>query len=176
MRTYTIVVEPDQDGGYFVTVPALPGCFTRGCTIEECRERAVGPSRFTSQVFRPTASPFPRKSGRRDFWPSPSQPDVKAPVPPPALAGAGSSASLSGMRDSNGDHRCQRLPMSPAHQNGPLILTLHDGCTHSAHRAYSTAPRVRALRAAIPLLPGMMRLRPPETTWMRHPTRKSHLG
>jgi predicted RNase H-like HicB family nuclease len=29
MRTYTIVVEPDQDGGYFVTVPALPGCFTR---------------------------------------------------------------------------------------------------------------------------------------------------
>jgi len=25
MRTYTIVVEPDQDGGYFVTVPALPG-------------------------------------------------------------------------------------------------------------------------------------------------------
>jgi len=122
MRTYTIVVEPDQDGGYFVTVPALPGCFTRGSTIEECRERAVGPSRFTSQVFRPTASPFPRKSGRRDFWPSPSQPDVKAPVPPPALAGAGSSASLSGMRDSNGDHRCQRLPMSPAHQNGPLIL------------------------------------------------------
>jgi len=31
--------------------------------------------------------------------------------------------------------------MSPAHQNGPLILTLHDGCTHSAHRAYSTLPR-----------------------------------
>jgi len=29
------------DGGYFVTVPALPGCFTRGSTIEECTERAV---------------------------------------------------------------------------------------------------------------------------------------
>jgi len=25
MRTYTIVVEPDEDGGYFVTVPA-PEC------------------------------------------------------------------------------------------------------------------------------------------------------
>lgn len=24
-----------------MTVPALPGCFTRGSTIEECRERAV---------------------------------------------------------------------------------------------------------------------------------------
>jgi predicted RNase H-like HicB family nuclease len=25
MRTYTIVVEPEDGGGYFVTVPALPG-------------------------------------------------------------------------------------------------------------------------------------------------------
>ena len=41
MRTYTIVVEPEPDGGYFVTVPALPGCFTRGSTVEECRVRAV---------------------------------------------------------------------------------------------------------------------------------------
>jgi predicted RNase H-like HicB family nuclease len=30
MRTYTIVVEPEDGGGYYVTVPALPGCFTRG--------------------------------------------------------------------------------------------------------------------------------------------------
>ena len=41
MHTYTIVVEPEEDGGYFVAVPALPGCFTRGSTVEECRERAV---------------------------------------------------------------------------------------------------------------------------------------
>ena len=41
MRTYTIVVEPEPDGGYFVTVPALPGCFTRGQSVEECRDRAV---------------------------------------------------------------------------------------------------------------------------------------
>lgn len=26
MSTYTIVVEPDEDGGFFVVVPALPGC------------------------------------------------------------------------------------------------------------------------------------------------------
>ncbi len=39
MRTYSIVVEPD--GGYFVTVPPLPGCFTSGQTIEECQARAV---------------------------------------------------------------------------------------------------------------------------------------
>lgn len=41
MRTYTIVVEPDETGGYVVSVPALPGCFTHGTSIEECRTRAV---------------------------------------------------------------------------------------------------------------------------------------
>jgi predicted RNase H-like HicB family nuclease len=41
MRTYTIVVEPEEGGGYFVAVPALPGCFTRGNTIDECRVRAI---------------------------------------------------------------------------------------------------------------------------------------
>ena len=41
MRTYTILVEPDETGGFSVLVPALPGCFTQGRTLEECRERAA---------------------------------------------------------------------------------------------------------------------------------------
>jgi predicted RNase H-like HicB family nuclease len=41
VRTYTIVVEPDETGDLVVSVPALPGCFTHGKTVEECRERAV---------------------------------------------------------------------------------------------------------------------------------------
>ncbi|MGH9062552.1 MAG: type II toxin-antitoxin system HicB family antitoxin [Acidimicrobiales bacterium] len=41
MRTYTIVVEPDESGDLVVSVPALPGCFTHGKTIEECKERAA---------------------------------------------------------------------------------------------------------------------------------------
>jgi antitoxin HicB len=41
MRTYTILVEPEETGGFSVIVPALPGCFTRGDTIEQCRERAA---------------------------------------------------------------------------------------------------------------------------------------
>ena len=41
VRTYTIVVEPDETGDLVVTVPALPGCVTHGKTIEECKERAV---------------------------------------------------------------------------------------------------------------------------------------
>lgn len=41
MRTYTIVVEPEESGGYLVSVPALLGYFTHGGTIDECQERAV---------------------------------------------------------------------------------------------------------------------------------------
>ncbi len=36
MREYTIILDPDLDeGGYTVTVPALPGCVTEGDTLEE---------------------------------------------------------------------------------------------------------------------------------------------
>ncbi len=41
MRNYTIVLEPDlEEGGYTVTVPALPGCVTQGENIEQCIEHA----------------------------------------------------------------------------------------------------------------------------------------
>ena len=37
MRSYSIVADPDpEDGGFTVTVPALPGCVTQGKTLEEC--------------------------------------------------------------------------------------------------------------------------------------------
>ncbi len=33
---YTIILQPDiEEGGYTVTVPALPGCVTQGETLEE---------------------------------------------------------------------------------------------------------------------------------------------
>jgi len=42
MRTYTVVLDPDPDeGGYTVTVPALPGCVTQGATVEQCRDRVA---------------------------------------------------------------------------------------------------------------------------------------
>ncbi len=41
MRTYSIVLQPDEDeGGYTVLVPALPGCVTQGDSVEECVARA----------------------------------------------------------------------------------------------------------------------------------------
>ncbi len=32
---YTVIFEPAEEGGYVVSVPALPGCITQGETFEE---------------------------------------------------------------------------------------------------------------------------------------------
>ena len=34
-RTYTVNIEPCEEGGYWAYVPALPGCFTQGETLDE---------------------------------------------------------------------------------------------------------------------------------------------
>jgi len=38
--TYRILLTPEDGGGFSVTVPALPGCFTEGETVEEAIEMA----------------------------------------------------------------------------------------------------------------------------------------
>lgn len=35
--TYTAVFEPAEEGGFVVSVPALPGCLTQGETFEEAK-------------------------------------------------------------------------------------------------------------------------------------------
>ena len=43
MKTYVYqaVLTPDEDGGYDVEFPSLPGCFVCGDTIAEAAEQAV---------------------------------------------------------------------------------------------------------------------------------------
>ncbi len=41
LRKFKVIIEHDEDeGGYTVTVPALPGCITEGDTVEEALESA----------------------------------------------------------------------------------------------------------------------------------------
>ena len=40
MRTYRINLRKEEEGGYTVLVPALPGCITYGETIDEAIEMA----------------------------------------------------------------------------------------------------------------------------------------
>ena len=39
-RTYTFVFDPDPEGGFVVTCPALPGLVTHGATLEEAKTMA----------------------------------------------------------------------------------------------------------------------------------------
>jgi len=32
---YTVIIHKAEEGGYWAEVPALPGCFSRGETVEE---------------------------------------------------------------------------------------------------------------------------------------------
>jgi predicted RNase H-like HicB family nuclease len=38
MRTFTVVVHEDPEGGFWGEVPALPGCYSQGESIDELRE------------------------------------------------------------------------------------------------------------------------------------------
>lgn len=38
--TYKIHLQPEPEGGYTVTVPALPGCVSYGATLDEAIEQA----------------------------------------------------------------------------------------------------------------------------------------
>ena len=38
--TYTVHIEPAEEGGFVVSVPALPGCFTQAETQEEAMQMA----------------------------------------------------------------------------------------------------------------------------------------
>ncbi|MDP8228203.1 MAG: type II toxin-antitoxin system HicB family antitoxin [Candidatus Electryoneaceae bacterium] len=40
-RKYTAIFESAEEGGYTVTVPALPGLVTEGDTFEEAKEMAL---------------------------------------------------------------------------------------------------------------------------------------
>ena len=37
---YTVLLDPNPDGGYTVTVPSLRGCITEGLTFEEAIDNA----------------------------------------------------------------------------------------------------------------------------------------
>ncbi|MGA2879598.1 MAG: type II toxin-antitoxin system HicB family antitoxin [Bryobacteraceae bacterium] len=38
MQTYAVVIHEDPEGGFWGEVPALPGCYSQGDTIEELKD------------------------------------------------------------------------------------------------------------------------------------------
>ena len=37
MRKYAVVIHEDPDGGFWGEVPALPGCYSQGETVDELK-------------------------------------------------------------------------------------------------------------------------------------------
>jgi predicted RNase H-like HicB family nuclease len=62
MATYTILLDPDlNDGGYTVTVPALPGCVTEGETVVECIQNAEEAIRLYLDDLHDSGEPVPEE-------------------------------------------------------------------------------------------------------------------
>ena len=56
---YTAVFEPAEEGGYVVTVPALPGIVTEGDTLEEARAMVVDAIQGYLEILREDGVPIP---------------------------------------------------------------------------------------------------------------------
>ena len=56
---FTVVMTPDETGGYVVTCPALPGLVTEGDTLEEAREMAVDAITGYLESLRKDGEPIP---------------------------------------------------------------------------------------------------------------------
>jgi antitoxin HicB len=63
--TYTVHLEPAEEGGYVVTVPALPGCITQGETYREALLMAEDCIRGFIEALARAGQPIPREEGRR---------------------------------------------------------------------------------------------------------------
>ena len=61
MPRHTVILEPEDDevGGFAVSVPALPGCFSQGVTRDEALENIREAIGLRRGVMRRHGEPFP---------------------------------------------------------------------------------------------------------------------
>ena len=65
-RTFSIVVVRDGDG-YSVVVPALPGCFSQGRTVEEAVEHAREAIRLHVRAMEADGEPVPDEAENQPY-------------------------------------------------------------------------------------------------------------
>lgn len=63
MRKYTVVVHPAEEGGYWVEVPALPGCYSQGETVEEAVAKVREAIEAHLEAFREEGQEIPSEHG-----------------------------------------------------------------------------------------------------------------
>jgi predicted RNase H-like HicB family nuclease len=58
-RSYTVLLQPEPEGGYTVTCPTLPGLVTYGATLEEARAMAADAIEGYIECLREDGEPIP---------------------------------------------------------------------------------------------------------------------
>lgn len=61
---YTVVLEQEPDGGYVISVPALPGCVSQGDTRDEALSSIREAIRVYLEDCRDAGDPIPTESGK----------------------------------------------------------------------------------------------------------------
>jgi antitoxin HicB len=66
--SYTVLLQPEPEGGYTVTCPTLPELVTCGEALEETRAMAADAIRGYIEYLREDGEPIPRAIPRRHPW------------------------------------------------------------------------------------------------------------
>jgi predicted RNase H-like HicB family nuclease len=61
---YTVVLEREDDGGFVVSVPALPGCLSQGDTRAEALENVREAIELYVEDCRDAGDPVPTEAGK----------------------------------------------------------------------------------------------------------------
>jgi predicted RNase H-like HicB family nuclease len=61
---YTVVLEQEEDGGYVVSVPALPGCVSQGETRTEALNNIREAIELHVEDCREVGDPVPTEAGK----------------------------------------------------------------------------------------------------------------
>jgi len=60
---FTVILEPQEEGGFTVTVPTLPGCISEGETIEEALNNIKEAIELYIKVLKEDGKPIPQDVG-----------------------------------------------------------------------------------------------------------------
>lgn len=58
---YTAIFEPAEEGGYIVTVPAIPGCVTQGENLKDAKKMAKDAIRLCLETMRDLNEEIPKE-------------------------------------------------------------------------------------------------------------------
>jgi len=64
---FTVLIERQPEGGYLVSVPALPGCYTEGRTLEEAYRMAMDAIRAYCASLIKHGEPIPVEPSEEQF-------------------------------------------------------------------------------------------------------------